>query len=120
MPVVTLINDYSPRWVGDLSKPLTHQFTDFQGVVILGGLTGVNQANMALYMKPHGGGPAVKCLGSWTVDDSTNAIASFHWNAADVARPGLFDFQATVPFSDGNQSFEIMTIEFLVPLSAQV
>lgn len=118
MPVVTLINDYSPRWVGDLSKPLTHQFTDFEGGIFP--LAGVNQVNMALYMKPHGGGPAVKGLGSWTIDDPTNGIASYHWNTADVSHAGLFDIQAVVPFSDGNQNFEINTIEFLVPLSAQV
>jgi hypothetical protein len=112
--MVTLTNQYTPRYVGNLSKPLTHQFVDMSDPPQPYPLTGVNAANMILTMVQ---GSTVKTGGgSWTIDDATSGIASYHWVANDVKDAGVWQIQASVPFSDGYQDFSIMEIEFIVPL----
>jgi hypothetical protein len=110
--MVTLTNQYTPRYVGDLSKPLTHQFTDLVGVPY--SLAGVVAANMTFKMAQ--GGTTKVGGGTWTIDDAINGIASYHWVANDVKDAGLWLIQAGVPFTDGMQHFSMAELEFILPL----
>jgi hypothetical protein len=112
--MVTLTNQYSPRYVGDLSKPLTHQFMDMSDPPAPYPLTGVNAANMTFKMQR--GSTTKVGGGTWTIDDALQGIASYHWVANDVNTEGVWKIQAGVPFSDGVQHFSIVEIEFIVPL----
>jgi hypothetical protein len=112
--MVTLTNQYTPRYVGDLSKPLTHQFMDMSDPPQPYSLAGVVAANMTFKMAQ--GGTTKVGGGTWTIDDATNGIASYHWVANDVNTPGLWLIQAGVPFTDGMQHFSMAELEFILPL----
>lgn len=111
-------DDYSPRFVGDLAKPLQHTFVDGSGKAF--DLTGVVAANMTFKMHNQGSGTTKTGIGSWTIADQSIpanlGLASYHWNAADVADADVWQIQAGVPFTDGMQHFAIKEIEFIVPL----
>jgi hypothetical protein len=112
--MATLLDDYSPRYVGDLSKPLQHTFTDTSGNVM--SLTGVNAANMTFRMRNLSTGLTRSGLGTWTITDVAGGKASYSWHASDVAQEGPHEIQAMVPFPDGNQHFSVKLIDFLTPL----
>jgi hypothetical protein len=116
MVVALAADDYSPRYVGDQSKPLGHTFVDASGKAF--DLTGVVAANMTFKMHNANSGVSKTGLGSWTIaaPDAPNGLAYYHWNAADVADADLWQIQAGVPFSDGMQHFQIKEIQFIVPL----
>jgi hypothetical protein len=112
--MVTLTNQYSPRYVGDLSNPLIHQFVDMSDPPVPYPLGSVNAANMTFKMQR--GSTTKVGGGTWTIDDAANGIASYHWVANDVNTEGVWKIQAGVPFSDGIKHFSIMEIEFIQPL----
>jgi hypothetical protein len=109
-------DDYSPRFVGNLSKPLQHTFIDGEGKPH--DLTGVNAALMTFIMKNKETNARKVGQGSWTIDPTTaqTGLALYHWNANDVNEAGLFDIQASVPFPDGTQHFQIKELLFKAPL----
>jgi len=107
--------DFSPRYVGDLSRPLSHTFTDHSGVVF--SLAGVNATNMTFHMRSVNDSTVTKTGGgTWTIDDAPNGVAHYTWVAADVNTAGLWLTQAGVPFSDGTLHFDVREIEFKTPL----
>jgi hypothetical protein len=113
-------DDYSPRFVGDLSHPLEHTFVDGSGKPH--DLTGVVAANMTFVMVNADSGVRKVGLGSWTLgpldlsDPAPQGKAVYHWNAADVNAAGLWRIQAGVPFSDGVLHFEVKELLFKQPL----
>lgn len=113
-------DDYSPRWVGDLSHPLQHTFVDGAGTPH--DLTGVVAANMTLVLVDVDSGARKVGQGTWTLgpldptDPSPAGKAVYHWNSADVNTAGLFQIQASVPFQDGTLHFSIKELVFKQPL----
>jgi hypothetical protein len=106
--------DFSPRYVGDLSRPLSHTFTDHSGVVF--SLAGVVAANMTFHMKNINSGTTKTGGGTWTIDDAANGVAHYTWVAGDVDTAGLWLIQAGVPFADGVLHYDVREIEFKTPL----
>lgn len=115
-----MVDDYSPRWVGDLSHPLEHVFVDGQGKAH--DLTGVIAANMTFVMKNKDTGVRKVGQGTWTLgpldpsDPKPQGKAVYHWAANDVNEAGLVDIQASVPFQDGTLHFSIKELLFKQPL----
>lgn len=111
-----MADDYSPRWVGDTSHPLQHTFVDGAGKPH--DLTGVVSSQMTFVLVNADSGVRKVGAGTWTIDPTTAAqgIAVYHWNAADVNTAGLFQIQASVPFTDGLLHFEIKELLFKQPL----
>ncbi len=109
-----MADDYSPRWVGDLSHPLQHTFVD--GAGLPHDLTGVVAANMTFVLVSVTSGTRKVGLGTWTITDAPNGVAVYHWNVADVNTAGLWQIQASVPFADGTFHFSIKELVFLQPL----
>ena len=108
------VEDYSPRYTGDLSRPLSHTFTDHSGVVF--SLAGVVAANMTFHMKNINTNVTKTGGGVWVIDDAANGVAHYPWVAGDVDTAGLWQIQAGVPFSDGQLHFDVREIEFKAPL----
>ena len=115
-----MADDYSPRWVGDISHPLEHTFVD--GLGKPHDLSGVVAANMTFVMKDAESSTRKVGAGTWTIgplnpqDPAPTGKAVYHWNAADVNAAGLWQIQAGVPFPDGFLHFEIKEILFKLPL----
>ncbi len=115
-----MTDDYSPRFVGDLSHPLEHTFVDGNGKPH--DLSGVNAANMTFVLVNADNGVRKVGLGNWAIgpldpgDPAPAGKAVYHWNAADVNAAGLFKIQAGVPFVDGVLHFEIKELLFKTPL----
>ncbi len=108
-------DDYSPRWTGDLGKPLVHQFIDKLGAAH--DLTGVNQANMTFVMKNKETSTRKTGAGSWTIlTPATDGQGKYTWHANDVNEAGIWLIQAYVPFPDGGQHFQIKELEILAIL----
>jgi hypothetical protein len=113
-------DDYSQRWVGDLSHPLEHVFVDGQGKPH--DLTGVNTAGMTFVLVNKKTNARKVGQGTWTLgpldpsDPAPQGKAVYHWNANDVNEAGLFDIQAGVLFSDGMLHFKIKELLFKQPL----
>ena len=117
MTTTIVQEDFSPRYTGDLSHPLLHQFVDATGAVF--DLTGVNPALMTFTMRSHVSGVTRAGQGSWafTSLQASAGQAVYTWAAADVAVEGMHDIQASVPFADGTQHFKIRELQFLAPLA---
>jgi hypothetical protein len=115
-----MVDDYSPRWVGDLSHPLEHTFVDGQGKAH--DLTGANAAGMTFVLVSVETGARRVGAGSWTIgplnpsDPAPQGKAVYHWAAGDVNTAGLFKIQASVPFQDGTLHFSIKELLFKQPL----
>jgi hypothetical protein len=116
MATITLTDDYSPHYVGDLSQPFEHQFVDHSGAPF--DLTAVVAANMTLILFCPDTAQRKIGGGTWAIPTitQTQGIAVYSWGAADVADGGIFQMQAGVPFSAGMQHFDIKEIEFIQPL----
>lgn len=113
---MTAMNDYSPRYVGDLSHPLVHTFVDGFGKAH--DLSNVVIPNIKMRMKLQGINEVARDgTGVWaTFGDPAQGMAQYQWDALDVATVGMWWFQASVPFPDGFLHFQICAIEFILPL----
>lgn len=114
-----LIDDFSPRTVGNLGNPLTVTFTDhiinpLTNQVTPYDLTGLIGTAFHLLIKNMSTQIEVAGLGTWSVIDALNGRAQYAWNAADVANAGVFGIRATVQFTSGLVTFESRILQFLV------
>lgn len=114
-----LIDDFSPRTVGDLGNPLTVTFTDhiinpLTGQYTVYDLTGLLGTAFHLLIKDVSTQIEVAGLGTWSVVDALNGRVQYAWNAADVANAGIFAIRATVQFTGGEVTFESRILQFLV------
>lgn len=107
-------DDYSPRYVGDLSQPLVVTFTDHSNKTF--DLSLVQPANMMLVFSS-ASNSALRYIGNGTwstnLESAANGQATYTWDAQDVANVGVFNIQIEVPFVTGPQHFEIKVLEFL-------
>src|SRR5260221_10371015 len=106
--------DFSPRYVGDLSRPLSHTFTDHSGVVF--SLAGVVAANMTFHMKNINTNVTKTGGGTWVIDDAPNGVAHYPWVAGDVDTAGMWQHQGGVAFSCGQLPFDVRAIRVQTPL----
>lgn len=116
MTQATLVDDFSPRAVGDVS-PLEYQFADHSNNVY--NLTGLDTSDFVLKLRNTSSGATKTGKGSWAfvnAGDEAAGICWYTWHADDVKDAGVFEMQVTVPLAAGPKPFEIKVIEFIAVL----
>src|SRR5690349_19205740 len=89
----TVVDDFSPMYVGDLLMPFTPQFVRKDGTPV--NLTG---ATFSLKMQSEAG--VIKtCTGPWTIDDPLLGKAHYQWQATDVDTAGVWQLFVTITIS---------------------
>jgi hypothetical protein len=105
--MTTLVDDYSPIYVGDIGTPLSAAFTYKNG-------NAVDLTNITLSMKMVSEGGSVKtCSGTWTISDAVGGLAHYQWQTADVNTIGIWQVYITLTNSTGPFHADFKTLEVL-------
>lgn len=105
------IDDFTPRYTGDLSRPLLVTFTDHEGN--LDDLTGAS--NFVLHLQNTVTQTVATGAGVWTIlNQTTNkGQATYAWAAADVANAGFFTLAISATMPDGPAHWDYRVIQFI-------
>jgi hypothetical protein len=89
--MATIIDDYSPIYVGDTGAPFSPTFQHADGTAV--NLTG---ATITMEMVNDDTGAVINCAGTWTIDSAPNGEAHYQYQSADVATAGLWKLYVTI------------------------
>ena len=98
----------SPRYVGGILPAHAVTITDDSGNVV--NLTG---ATLTSKMVNQLTGAVNVCGGVWTITNAAAGQATYSWQTADLAVPGVWDFYTTATYGTSPQEFEPETIVIL-------
>lgn len=102
---MTVADDYSPIYVGDLAPPLSVQFSNRDGTAI--NLTG---ATFSLVMESSIGTRKTG-TGTWTINNATAGQASYAWSSADVSTAGTWTLQVAITVNGLTQHCDPKALE---------
>ena len=88
--MATIVEDYSPIFVGDTGALFSPSFQHKDG-------SAVNLAGATLSLKMQDTlGDLKTGVGTWTIDDPTNGLAHYNYAAADVSQAGTWTLYVTI------------------------
>lgn len=105
-------DDFSPRYVGDLSRPLLVTFVDHEGNA--DPLTGAT--NLLLQLQNTANGAVTNGTGTWTITNAAEGQATYAWAVADVAQAGTFLLQVSAMMPDGPAHWDYKLLQILAAL----
>jgi hypothetical protein len=99
---MTIVEDYSPMYCGDTSRPLAPVFQTIDpktGEVVPFPLTDLT---VSMRMRPLGVPSLARdCTGDWIIDLPLLGQAHYEWTDEDVALPGIYEVQVELTDEDG-------------------
>lgn len=104
--------DFSPRYVGDTSRPLHATFTLHDGTI--DPLT--SASNLTMKFRNTANGTVRTGTGTWTILDAANGIASYAWSSADVAAAGTYKIWPSATMGDGPANWDDTHILEILPI----
>lgn len=106
--MATVIDDFSPMFVGDTLPPFAPTFLYKDGTAL--NLTG---ATFSMKMQEQTTGVVKTCGGAWTIDDAANGKAHYSWQAVDTNTPGNWRLYVTITIGGGSQHADYKMLEIL-------
>jgi len=102
------MDDYTPRFAGDMADPLACTFTDS-----FGNPYNITGATITLELRNRSSGSVITGAGTWTIINAPQGQALYVWSAADVATPGLYDLSVKMQLPSGEKHFQTKPLEIL-------
>ena len=88
---MSVIEDFSPIYVGDTEVPLAPQFAHADGSFV-----NLSGATITMKMQEATFGTVKVCSGTWTIDNAANGQAHYQWQVADVNTAGDWNLYITI------------------------